>query len=244
MKHVYRRITLLACVLILVPLAGCARPTPEPLPPMEILDRAIDRTAGLRGFECLLVRDGSRAYLDPFKTMALGRIEGAFVAPDKLEATVRVITPGMVTEFHIISLGEDQWYTNLVTGEWEILPPEWGFYPATLFEPETGMVSVLRDDVSNLVLQGVVEMEEMPGREFYYLTADLSGENLYYVSYGMIASQSMQVELWIDPGSFDIHRIKLTEPLPEEEEPRLWTLDFWDFNQVIEIAPPDLQGVP
>ncbi len=241
MKRISRHtMVLLACILLLVSLPGCVRATPEPLAPEEILDLAIDRTASLRGFAFLLVRDGSRAYLDPFGTIALGRIEGAFVAPDKVQATVRVITPGMITEFDIISLASEQWFTNLVTGEWEILPPEWGLYPATLFEPETGMVSVLREDVSNLALQGVVEIEEMPGRDLYHLSADLNGENLYYVSYGLIASQSMQVQLWIDPSTFDIHRIMLTEPMPEEVEPRIWTLDFWNFDQVIEIVPPDL----
>jgi hypothetical protein len=223
---------------------GCERTTPEPLSAEEILNLAIERTANLTGFECSLLREGSRAFVDPEETIALRRIDGSFVAPDKLRATVRVITPGLVTEFQIISLGEDQWFTNLITGEWEVVPSAWGFYPATLFEPETGMVSVLRTDLSNLQLEGLAELDEVPGKQLYHLSAGLSGENLYYLSYGMIASDRMDVELWVEPGSFEVHRIVLAEPMPDENEPRIWTLDFWNFDRVAEIAPPDVLGIP
>jgi hypothetical protein len=231
---------LLVWVWMGLAVSGCARATPEPLTPDEILERAITRTAGLSGFAFSMEREGTPAYLDPLHILSLNRIEGVFVAPDQVQATVRVSTPGMVTEFHIISLGEEQWITNLITGAWEVLPLEWGFNPATLFEPETGMVSVLRSDLSNLELLDMAEIPELPGTELYRLSGDLDGGNLYYVSYGLISSAGMQAQILVDPESFEIHRIVLTEPLPEEEEDRIWTVDFWDFDQVIEITPPDL----
>ena len=242
MKHnLLHGSAMLVCIAVFLAQLGCGLATPVTLSPEEIITLAIERTANLKGFAFLMVRDGSRAYLDPFETIALSRIEGSFVAPDMVQATVRVVTPGMVTEFQIISLGEEQWFTNLITGEWEVLPDDWGFYPASLFEPESGIVSVLREDLSNLQLQGMVRLEEIPGKDQYHITGDLSGENLYYVSYGLIASETMPVQLWIDPGTHDIHRIMLTELMPQEDEPRIWTLDFWNFDQSIEIASPDLQ---
>ncbi len=225
-------------------LAGCVATTPEPITADEILNLAIERTSNLQGFECSLLLDGARAYVDPDETIAMRRIEGIFVAPDKLQATIRVISPGLVTEFQIVSLGDEQWFTNLITGEWEVLPAEWGFYPATLFEPETGIVSVLRSDITNLVLDGMEELEVVPGLDFYHLVADLSGTNLYYVSYGLITSDAMRVELWVEPGSYEVHRIILTEFLPSETEPRVWTLDFWGFDRIAEISPPELQSTP
>lgn len=229
---------------IYVFLAGCVAATPEPLSADEILNLAIERTSNLRGFECSLLLDGARAYVDPEETIAMRRIDGIFVAPDKLQATIRVISPGLVTEFHIISLGDEQWFTNLITGEWEVLPAAWGFYPAKLFEPETGIVSVLRSDITNLVLEGVDELDVLPGVGLYHLVADLSGRNLYFVSYGLINSDEMRVELWVEPGSYEVHRIILSEFLPAEPEPRIWTLDFWGFDRVGEISPPNLRGTP
>jgi hypothetical protein len=225
-------------------LAGCATATPEPLTADEILNLAIERTSNLKGFECSLLMDGARAYVDPDETIAMRRIDGIFVAPDKLQATIRVISPGLVTEFQIISLGDEQWFTNLITGEWEVLPAEWGFYPATLFEPETGIVSVLRSDIANLVLEGIEELEVIPGVDLYHLVADLSGRNLYYVSYGLITSDEMRVDLWVEPGSYEVHRIILTEFMAMEPEARVWTLDFWGFDRIVEISPPDLQPTP
>lgn len=227
--------------ILCLPLFGCAKPTLEPLTADEILSLAIERTASLTGFECSLLREGSRAFVDPDETIALRRIDGAFVAPDKLRATVRVISPGIVTEFHIISLGPEQWYTNLFTGEWEVVPAQWGFYPATLFEPDTGLISVLRSDISDLTLEGMQELAEIPGKDLYHLSAELHGDSLYYVSFGLITSDQMSVELWVEPGSYEIHRIVLTEPLPDQVESRIWTLDFWNFDQVVDISPPELQ---
>lgn len=177
MKHnLFHGSAIMVCIGVFLAQVACGLATPEPLPPEEIIALAIERTARLKGFAFLMVREGSRAYLDPFETIALSRIEGAFVAPDMVQARVRVITPGMVAEFQIISLGEEQWFTNLITGEWEVLPADWGFYPASLFEPESGIVSVLRADLSNLVLQGVVRLEEIPGKDLYLIAGDLSGE--------------------------------------------------------------------
>jgi hypothetical protein len=225
-------------------LAGCVAATPEPLTADEILSLAIDRTSTLRGFECSLLIDGPRAYVDPDETIAMRRIDGIFVAPDKLQATIRVISPGLVTEFQIVSLGEAQWFTNLITGEWEVLPAEWGFYPASLFEPETGIVSVLRSDITNLVLEGIDELEVVPGVDLYHLVADMSGNSIYYVSYGLITSDELRVELWVEPGSYEVHRIILTEYLPMEPEPRVWTIDFWGFDRIGEISPPELRITP
>lgn len=237
----------LACVanfglFLFLPLfvAACSLTTPEELPVEEILVRAIERTARLEGFSFSMVREGVRAYFDPDETISLRRVEGVFVAPDAVQALVRVITPGVVSEFQILSLGDRQWFTNLGTGAWEVVPAEWGFNPATLFEPENGMAFVLEADIIDPVLEGTVELDELPGRKLYYIVAQLSGEHIYYLSYGMIASPNMQVELWIQPITFEIHRIVLTEALPDETETRIWQLDFWDFDREIEITAPDV----
>jgi len=239
-----KKIVILLLMLASLILEACSLAPPEDLPVEDILMRAIERTANLDGFAFSMVREGARAYFDPEETIAFRRVEGVFMAPDAVHAMVSVITPGMVSEFQILNLGNQQWFTNLATGAWEQAPAGWSFNPATLFEPESGMVFVLKEDLVDPVFQGVVELDELPGRDLYYIVADMKGDHIYSMSYGLIASEMMLVELWIEPQTFEIHRIVLTEHLPTETEPRIWQLDFWDFDRLIEISPPDIQGSP
>jgi lipoprotein LprG len=239
-----RRITILLYLLSSLMMATCSLSPPEDLPAEDILTRAVERTAQLEGFAFSMVREGTRAYFDPEETVAFRRVEGVFMAPDAVQALVRVVTPGMVSEFQILSLGNQQWFTNVVTGAWEMAPADWSFNPATLFEPESGMAYVLKEDLIDPVLMDVVQIDELPGRDLYYVAADLRGDHIYFLSYGLIASENMQVELWIEPRTFEIHRIVLTENLPNEMEPRVWQLDFWDFNVFVEIIAPEVQGSP
>ena len=46
------------------------------------------------------------------------------------------------------------------------------------------------------------------------------------------------MQLWISPETFEVYRMVLTEEEEGEEEPSTWTIDFWDYDQVIEIEPP------
>ena len=239
-----RTIEILTFLLSSMILAACALAPPEDLPAEDILASAVKRTAQLESFAFSMVREGTRAYFDPEETIAFRRVEGVFVAPDVVQAMVRVITPGMVSEFQILSLGNQQWFTNLVTGAWEPAPADWGFNPVTLFEPESGMAFVLEADIIDPVLQDIVALDELPGRDLYYIVADLRRDHIYWMSYGLIASENIRVELWIEPRTFEIHRIVITEHLPNETEPRIWRLDFWDFNRLVEITAPEVQGSP
>jgi hypothetical protein len=54
----------------------------------------------------------------------------------------------------------------------------------------------------------------------------------------LIGPDTVTAELWITPETFELTRILVTEPVPDSDEPSLWQVDFSQFNQVVEIAPP------
>jgi lipoprotein LprG len=219
-------------------LAACRQPTPETLPAAEILERSIGRMKLVSGFHFLIERSGAPAYLDWQQSLSLRRMEGDYVAPDRAQASVRVIAPGIVAEIRIVSIGNVQWETNPITGEWEQLPPDWGFNPTLLFDPQVGLQRILEQDLSNLALLDVVELEEMPGILLYSLVGDLDGERIAEMSFGLMGPQPMRVQLWIAPGSFDLHRILITEEAIEDAEPTIWQVDFWNIDDTVEIQPP------
>lgn len=188
------------------------------------------------GFDFLIEREGAPAFLDPQGTLSFRRAEGEYASPDRVRATIRVIAPGIVTDIAVISIGPIQWETNMLTGEWQELPPDWGFNPGVLFDPETGIQAALIEDLSELILLGTAELEELPGQSLLHLRGRIGGQRLYSVSYGMIGPDAADIELWITPDTFELNRMVVVEPGAEEDT--IWTIDFWDFDQVSDISPP------
>ena len=58
------------------------------------------------------------------------------------------------------------------------------------------------------------------------------------VFYGLIGPDVMDIKLWVDTQTFDLHRILITQEKEDEVEPTLWQIDFWDFDEVVEVLPP------
>jgi lipoprotein LprG len=224
--------------LVLLVLIACREPEPESLPPGEIITRSADRMNALQGFEFVIERSGEPVYFDPDETIAFRRAEGHYVAPDRSQATVRIITPGLVTDVGVISIGEIQWQTNLLSPEWFELPPNWGFNPAVLFDPEIGIQSILQSDLSALTLEESETIEDGPDQKLYVISGSLAGERVFDMSDGMIGPQSMAIRIWIAPETFELYRVLITDPSRGQAEPTIWQVDFRQFDQTIEILPP------
>lgn len=194
----------------------------------------------LSGLHFVIDRSGAAAFLDVASLLAFRRAEGDYVSPDRALATIRVIAPGIVAEVSTISIGEAQWETNLLTGEWQKLPPNWGFNPASLFDQDYGIQPILESDLHALELTGLEELDEAPGLNLYALQGKVTGEKLFKLSFGMIGPEVMDVRLWIAPETFELYRMVLIDPQPGESEPTIWQLDFWNFDQTVDIVPPDI----
>ena len=225
---------------IYFPLTACARNDLPDLAPDEILSRSAARMSSLQGFHLLFDRSGAPAFLDSGETLSLSKMEGHYDTPDRVRATVRVIAPGIVADVDVISIGSIQWQTNVYTGEWEELPADWGFNPGTLFDQKIGLQAILLADVSQLELLEMQELAEMPGKKLYVMQGKLSGDTIFSLSNGLIGPDEMDIELWIDPQTFDLHRVILSEHLGDEDNERFWQFDFWDFDKVEGINPPIL----
>jgi hypothetical protein len=227
----------LSVLVLILLLSACQSNQAVDLTPAEILLRSSQRLQSLGGFHVSLLRTGAPAYLDTGGTLSFSRLDGNYVAPDSIQAKVKVVTPGIVVEVDVISIARVQWQTNPITGQWEQLPEDWGFNPASLFEAQSGLPAILISDLSDLqVSKG--ELDEMPGKVFYLLTARLGGKNLYTLSNGLIGPGDMDAQIWIDPQTFDLHRVLLIEYAQDAELERTWQIDFWDFNKVIDIQAP------
>ena len=82
------------------------------------------------------------------------------------------------------------------------------------------------------------EIETLPGQTLFHLTGQLKGEKTFEITDGLIGPEIMDVELWIAPDTFELHRLILIENLEDPESERSWQMDFWDFDLDVEIIPP------
>ncbi|MCL4261780.1 MAG: LppX_LprAFG lipoprotein [Anaerolineae bacterium] len=221
-------------------LTACRSTSLPELAPADIVQNAADRMNELSGFYFDISREGAPAYLDPDNILSFRRATGAYVAPDKATATVRVIGPGLITDVDVVSIAATQWQTNVATGEWEELPPNWGFNPAVLFDGTVGLPTILTNDVSNLQLAEPQNLQESGGPDqlLYHLTGDVAGERLYEMSGTLIGPQPVTVALWIAPETFELVRVVVTEPEPVAGEPSIWQVDFANYGEVVDIQPP------
>ena len=70
------------------------------------------------------------------------------------------------------------------------------------------------------------------------------GEKAFATSFGLIGPERMQIELWIAPDTFELHRMVLVEPSENADDVSTWQLDFWDFDLELVIEAPPLESSP
>lgn len=223
---------------------ACSDPSLPEISAEDLVQQTAERMKESDGFQFTIARDGAPAFLDPGETLSFRRAQGAYVAPDRALATVRVIGPGLITDVDVISVAEIQWQTNVVTGAWEELPPNWGFNPAVLFDNAIGIQAVLLADLSQVALAEPENLAESEGPDelLYSVTAVASGANIYQMSGFLIGPEQVGIQLWIRPKTFELVRIVVREPEPAYEElESIWQVDISHYDELIDIQPPVIE---
>ncbi len=244
----YRRAFFLGLlVLLLSHLIACksepgptATETPA-LTPLEIADHAAEAMLSIESLHFSIERDGALVYIDADQLLAFKRAEGDFELPDRMRAVVRVITAFTPIDVGMMVLGDDQYATDPITGQWGRMPPEWGqFNLFVLFDPETGLQRLLKDGIVDLTLVGV---EEIEGHPYYHLTGRASGERMNAMTLGFIGGRSdVELELWIGTDDFYVRRLRIVEPDADFDEPTTWDLGFWNLGEPVDISAPPISG--
>lgn len=195
--------------------------------------------SSLKGFRFLIDRSGAPVFLDPDEIITLSQAEGYFVAPDKAQADINIVTPGLATQLSLIGIGDDLWLTNFLTGEWDALPADFGFNPALLFDSEIGIQSILASDLTELELVGTERIEGGADLDLYHVAGVMDSARINDLSSGLIGPGQLGIQLWIAPESFELYRAIIRDPRNGgEEEVSVWQVDFSEFDEVVEISPP------
>ncbi len=235
-----RRFSQLACAISLLILSGCggertAPATPQPTPtPAHILERASRRLAATPSVHFVLDVAGD-TFVDTGGAIRLLGAEGDLRRPDRVFTTFQAEVMGRQITLQLITIGEQSWTTNVLTGEWENAPLEFAYRPDTLFSTQDGIGPVMGrvTDVQRL------PDEEIAGRAAYHVQAKVDEEVVGPLTYYTLSGSPVTVDLWIDVETDDLLRAVMSEPPhADKSHPATWTLDLSHHGEEISIEPP------
>lgn len=176
-------------------------------------------------------------YVDELNTIQLLGAKGVMERPDKVDVTFNALVLGrQQISIRMITIGEESWITDIVTGKWVTSPPEFGYNPAVLYDEKDGLGPVM----SRMTGPEVVGTEQIDGRDAWHITAKVDGEVTDAMTSGTMRGTVQSLDLWVDEETQDILQIRISEPTDENlKDPAIWTLILSDHNKDVKIDRPD-----
>lgn len=233
---------LLALSTVVLLLAACrggsdstAVASPTPTPTAEsIMDAARQRFSEINSAHFLLTVDGD-AYLDSTRTLALRGAEGDLARPDRANVNASVALAGATINIALIAVGDEQYITNPLTGQWQQAPEGLSFNPAILFDPQQGIPSMLAE-AQDLTLVGT---EKLNGTDTYHLRGAEPRSAVAPLTGGGFQGDAIDFDIWITRNTHDIAQIVLHDTaVVQGTTPPTWTLAISNQNAPVTITPP------
>lgn len=238
----YRLVSFILVALLLAACGGAA--TPEALPePIELLTEAATNIRASETLRLAVERTGADYEIETdFGGVNFKRAVAQYIAPDMLQATVRVLAAGLPIDVDIFSKGDNQWFRGIwTTNIWvnALFAP--GFNPEALISQETGFQAALQSLI-DIGTPTLTELED--GTQVYRLSGTARGEDITALMAGLIeASGSVLVDVFIDRALLLPVRFVIVQPetvTDTEPEPTTWTVDVYDINaEPVLNAPPE-----
>ncbi|CAG0929392.1 Lipoarabinomannan carrier protein LprG [Thermoflexales bacterium] len=219
-------------------LTACG-PTIPQIPPAEVVTRAGEAMLQAPSFHFKIDISGKLVVLNQLTQLSLRSAEGDFARPDKMGVHLKVLLAVAAAELDMIALGNEQYLTNVLTKQWEVLPPEFGFNPAIMFDPQIGLEQLLlKVGLDNAHWIGV---ETIDGQSVYHLQGSISGERLQGMSGGLISKGPVEVDLWIEPDTSLPRKAVIVDQDSDPEKPTTWTMTFSSYGKDVNITTPKVQ---
>jgi hypothetical protein len=249
MLRTVRWAALLGMVVLVVACAGtAATPTEVPLPdPQTLLNKAAAEVRNARSVRIKLQLTGAPSYVDPPQTpggpgntIAFVSADGAYQAPDRVQAKVVAKILGLAGEVDVIAIGDDQWMRNkiLTADRWirQIFSP--GFNAARLVSSDQGIEAALKA----LKEVKMVGKENVDGVQMYHITGKASGVDIAALTVGLIRGSDVLADIYIVVDTGRVDRVTLVQPdtvTEKEPKPTTWQLEIFDYNADVQIVSPE-----
>ena len=227
----------LKLILLLTLLLTACGPALPYLPPNEIVTHAGQAMLEVPTFHFKIEIAGSPVYLNRVTALQLRSAEGDFSRPDRMGVHLKVIAAVAAAELDMIALGNEQYLTNILTRQWAVLPPEFGFNPAVRFDPKVGLEQVLSGGIDDAQL---VDVESLDNVNVYHIKGTLDGARVQGMSGGLIGTSRVEAEVWVDGYTFVPRKAIVIDRSVNTEKPTIWTLTFGSYGKTVNIVAPQL----
>jgi len=227
---------LLAIVLVI---AGCGGDNDtgldEDVSVDEILSNASSRLADTESVRFRMDIEGA-TYIDDSRTLRLLNARGTMARPDRVDVEFQIEVAGAPkVSIRMITIGEDAWTTDIVTGRWVEAQEEFGYNPSVLYDNQDGLGPVM-GKLSNPELVGV---EDLDGVETYHIRGTATQEVIEPLTAGTMSGNEITVDVWIDGENWNLMRVTVAEPTDEGiDDPATWTLTLGDHDEQVTIERP------
>lgn len=205
-------------------------------PPVDdILADASTRLAAVQSMHFTLSVEGE-TYIDDAGTILLESAEGDLARPDRVSVEFKVSLFGIGSvSIRMITIGEESWTTDLITGRWGEAPPEFGYNPSVLYDNQDGLGPVM----GKLETAGIEGTDDVDDREAWHIAGSAANEVITPLTAGTMTGDPVGIELWIDTETYDLLRVKVIEPESDEKDnPATWELTLTDFDKQVTIEAP------
>jgi hypothetical protein len=254
MRKFRLRATGLLLIVLFTVLSACTgnaaqSPTPTAPPdPQTLLNSAAAEVQKAQSIKIKLQLTGAPSYVDPpiqagapGNTIAFISADGAYVAPDKVSASVVASILGIPGKVDVIAIGDDQWMKNqiLTAGQWvsQIFSP--GFNAATLISSDQGIQSALKA----MKEIKVVGIEKIDGVDMYHIYGKAAGVDIAALTVGLIRGADVTVDIYLVVETGRVDRVIMVQPdtvTEKEPKPTTWQLELFDYNGDAKIEAPIL----
>ena len=243
MKRIPLLSVLLTLLLFHVLTTGAASQSADTATPTEVsearelLDQASERLAETETVRFNLDVDGE-TFIDETETIRLINAQGDLARPDMVDVEFQVELLGTQTvSIRMITVGDESWTTDLLSGEWGPSPDEFGYDPSILFDNQDGLGPVA-GRLESPVIEG---REEIGGREATKIVGTVSEEVISPMTSGRIEGDDIQITLWLDTETSDILRLEVMEPESvDKDNPATWTMTLTGHDSDVTIEKPDI----
>ena len=202
-----------------------------------ILETSSQRLAETTSLHFSLDVDGT-TYIDDGHTIQLSAAEGDIVRPDKVKASFKAEIMGLaISTIELITIGDQSWTTNIITGNWEPAPNEFGYDATVLFSDTEGLGYIMLNAVDPVLLPD----EELNDRDVYHIQTTGDAALIGPVTSDTMVGYPVAIDVWIDKETYDVVKVQLVEPpTPEKDEPATWTIELSQQNDEMTIGPPEV----
>ncbi|MFH1330284.1 MAG: LppX_LprAFG lipoprotein [Actinomycetota bacterium] len=218
-----RRCLVLAVALLAASCGGS--PAPVALNPDALISGAVAAMQSVASARFEMTRAGAPVTVEG---LVFDGAVGRYAAPAAAEAVLRMHAGDLAVELGTISMGEQTWLTNPLTGRWEELRPGAGFNPAVLFDPADGWVALLTD------LAGVTLVAA--DGDTHRLAGSVPAARVKALTAGLAAGQAVPMTLWLDAETLHIVRLEFSTVAADGQSE--WVIVMSRFDEPVQIYSP------